>query len=197
MFSEIPRLPAFLLLNWPPMSGSFTPGSGPVAASRAARPPIGGHGGEAGVGVVLPLHLVAFGAHRGEEARAAGGGQEPGEIEDFHALQRERLAVQRGFHRAAVALRLRRHRRASGLLGQDRLRCPRPAAGRGGRPASLSSWSAICWWDSRTNGRVPDDRRRRTICAGSSARRAHFRAACGSAPTAARPPAPPATACPA
>ena len=41
MFSEMPRLPAFLLLNCPPMSGSFTPGSGPVAASRAARPPTG------------------------------------------------------------------------------------------------------------------------------------------------------------
>ena len=34
-------MPAFLLLNWPPMSGSRTPGSGPVAASRAARPPTG------------------------------------------------------------------------------------------------------------------------------------------------------------
>ena len=41
MFNEMPRLPAFLLLNCPPMSGSFTPGSGPVAASRAARPPTG------------------------------------------------------------------------------------------------------------------------------------------------------------
>ena len=41
MFSEMPRLPAFLLLNWPPMSLSRTPGSGPVAASRAARPPTG------------------------------------------------------------------------------------------------------------------------------------------------------------
>ena len=39
--SEIPRLPGFLLLNCPPMSGSVTPGSGPVAASRAARPPTG------------------------------------------------------------------------------------------------------------------------------------------------------------
>src|SRR5438094_395566 len=39
-FSEIPRLPGFLLLNWPPMSGSVTPGSGPVAFSRAAREPV-------------------------------------------------------------------------------------------------------------------------------------------------------------
>src|SRR5438067_1582387 len=37
----MPRFPAFLLLNWPPMSESRTPGSGPVAASRAARPPTG------------------------------------------------------------------------------------------------------------------------------------------------------------
>ncbi len=41
MFNEMPRLPAFLLLNWPPMSLSRTPGKGPVAASRAARPPTG------------------------------------------------------------------------------------------------------------------------------------------------------------
>jgi len=40
-FSEMPRLPGFLLLNCPPMSGSVTPGSGPVARSRAARPPTG------------------------------------------------------------------------------------------------------------------------------------------------------------
>src|SRR5207302_1565837 len=39
MLSEIPRLPEFLLRKLPPMSGSLTPGSGPVAASRAARPP--------------------------------------------------------------------------------------------------------------------------------------------------------------
>src|SRR5712692_5604642 len=39
--SEIPRLPGFLLLNCPPMSGSVTPGSGAVALSRAARPPTG------------------------------------------------------------------------------------------------------------------------------------------------------------
>src|SRR5216110_656613 len=37
----MPRFPAFLLLNWPPMSESRTPGSGQVAASRAARPPTG------------------------------------------------------------------------------------------------------------------------------------------------------------
>src|SRR6266850_1070716 len=40
-FSETPRLPGFLLLNCPPMSGSVTPGSGPIARSRAARPPTG------------------------------------------------------------------------------------------------------------------------------------------------------------
>src|SRR5262245_56573508 len=39
--SEMPRLPGFLLLNWPPMSGSVTPLSGPVAFMRASRPPIG------------------------------------------------------------------------------------------------------------------------------------------------------------
>src|SRR6185295_19392496 len=39
--SEMPRLPGFLLLNWPPMSGSVTPLSGAVACRRASRPPIG------------------------------------------------------------------------------------------------------------------------------------------------------------
>src|SRR5262252_5576532 len=39
--SEMPRLPGFLLLNWPPMSGSVTPLSGAVALMRASRPPIG------------------------------------------------------------------------------------------------------------------------------------------------------------
>src|SRR6185437_13654746 len=39
--SEMPRLPGFLLLNWPPMSGSVTPLSGAVAFMRASRPPIG------------------------------------------------------------------------------------------------------------------------------------------------------------
>ena len=41
MFNDMPRLPAFLLLNCPPISGSLTPGKGQVAASRAARPPTG------------------------------------------------------------------------------------------------------------------------------------------------------------
>src|SRR5271156_7185284 len=41
IFKEIPRLPAFLLLNWPPISESPPPGNGPVPASRAARPPTG------------------------------------------------------------------------------------------------------------------------------------------------------------
>src|SRR5262249_41589656 len=39
--SEMPRLPGFLLLNCPPMSGSVTPRNGAVARSRASRPPIG------------------------------------------------------------------------------------------------------------------------------------------------------------
>ena len=37
----MPRLPAFLLLNCPPMSESVTPSKGAVATSRAARPPTG------------------------------------------------------------------------------------------------------------------------------------------------------------
>src|SRR5919106_1775887 len=39
--SEMPRLPGFLLLNCPPWLTSVTPGSGPVALSRASRPPTG------------------------------------------------------------------------------------------------------------------------------------------------------------
>ena len=41
MLSDRPRLPEFLLLNWPPMSGSVTPLSGPAAVRRASRPPTG------------------------------------------------------------------------------------------------------------------------------------------------------------
>src|SRR5213079_378797 len=69
MFSEMPRLPEFLLRKLPPMSGSLTPGSGPVATSRAARPPTG-----------------AIPASRGEKPR---------EIEDPDALEREWLVVRR------------------------------------------------------------------------------------------------------
>src|ERR1700722_16979688 len=41
MLSEMPRLPEFLLLYWPPISESETPGSGAVADLRASRPPTG------------------------------------------------------------------------------------------------------------------------------------------------------------
>ena len=56
--SERPSLPGFLLLNWPPMSGSVTPGSGPVAASRAARPPIGAMAAIRVSGLVLNSTLI-------------------------------------------------------------------------------------------------------------------------------------------
>src|SRR5580704_7417094 len=39
--SDSPRLPGFLLLNWPPMDGSLAAGSGAVARDRADRPPAG------------------------------------------------------------------------------------------------------------------------------------------------------------
>src|ERR1700749_3072023 len=39
--SDRPRLPGFLLLNWPPTDGSFSAGSGPSAGGRAERPPSG------------------------------------------------------------------------------------------------------------------------------------------------------------
>src|SRR5580692_5502606 len=41
MLSEMPRLPEFLLLYWPPISESLTPGRGAVADLRASRPPTG------------------------------------------------------------------------------------------------------------------------------------------------------------
>ena len=41
MLSEMPRLPEFLLLYWPSISESVTPGSGAVADLRASRPPTG------------------------------------------------------------------------------------------------------------------------------------------------------------
>src|SRR6185437_78393 len=40
-FSDRPRLPGFLLLNWPPTDGSFRAGSGAEARARASRPPSG------------------------------------------------------------------------------------------------------------------------------------------------------------
>src|SRR5579872_5635269 len=57
------------------------------------------------VGIVLPFDLVALRAHRREKARAARGGEKPGEIENLDALERERLVVQR---RAARVLDLAR-----------------------------------------------------------------------------------------
>ena len=53
------------------------------------------HRRQARVGIVLPLHLVAFRAHRGQEPGPTRRGQEPREIQDLHALQRERLVMQR------------------------------------------------------------------------------------------------------
>ena len=94
MFSEMPRLPAFLLLNWPPISGSRTPGSGPVAASRAARPPTGAIAASRVSGLSFHSTLKHLRAHCREKPRAPGRGEEPCEIEDFYALQRERLVVQ-------------------------------------------------------------------------------------------------------
>src|ERR1700683_4737106 len=41
MLTEMPRLPEFLLLYWPPISESLTPGRGAVADLRASRPPTG------------------------------------------------------------------------------------------------------------------------------------------------------------
>src|ERR1700677_2794180 len=41
MLSEMPRLPEFLLLYWPPISESVTPASGALADLRASRPPTG------------------------------------------------------------------------------------------------------------------------------------------------------------
>ena len=101
------------------------------------------HRGEPRVGIVLPLDLEAFGAHRGEEARAAGGRQEPGEIEDLHTLQRKRLVVQRRDHRAVhrlaaapgtlgAARRFAQHR--FGVLAQQRRAPADLPAGLGGQP---------------------------------------------------------------
>src|SRR5205823_11050894 len=98
--------------------------SGAAADRRPSRQPR--------VGIVLPLDLVAFGAHRREEPGAAGRGKKPGKIEDLDALQRERLVVQRREARvldlaracghAWTASRFAEHR--LGVLAQER----RPAA---------------------------------------------------------------------
>jgi hypothetical protein len=44
------------------------------------------HCGEARVRIFFPFDLDAFGAQRRREARAAGGGQKPGKVEDAHIL---------------------------------------------------------------------------------------------------------------
>ena len=154
------------------------------------------HRGQARVGIVLPFDLDALGAQRGEEARAAGGRQEPGEVEDAHALQRERLVVRR--------------RNASG----SRRRAAAPARSDGAPPrastASVSSPSSgarrpTCQLVLRAEpfaGRIAEAAAMlRMVDFGeaaarrANARRAHSHAACAAAPRAGRHPAPPATAC--
>src|SRR5881397_1837600 len=53
------------------------------------------HRGHARVRMALQLYLDALGAERGEESRAARGGQEPREIENADSVQREWLAARR------------------------------------------------------------------------------------------------------
>ena len=79
------------------------------------------HRRQAGIGVVFPLHLVAFRPHRREAARAASGRQEPGEIENFYPLQRKRLAVQRRNNGVVIPAWLGWHAGLAGGLLQHRL----------------------------------------------------------------------------
>ena len=70
------------------------------------------HRGEPRVRIVLPLDLVTFRPHRREKPRPARRRQEPREIQDLHALQRKRLAVQRRLVTCrSYGFRLRRHER--------------------------------------------------------------------------------------
>ena len=134
----MPRLPAFLLLNCPPMSGSLHAGQRTGRRVARARAADRRHRGQPRVGIVLPFDLEAFGAHRREKPGAAGRREEPREIEDPHALQRERLVVQRRQPRVRDAARLGRHARAPRRFAQHRRRYPRPAVARAARPASSS-----------------------------------------------------------
>ena len=198
MFSEMPRLPAFLLLNWPPMSGSLHAGQRPgrrIARGAAADRR---HRRQPRVGIVLPLDLEALRAHRREKPRAAGRGEKPGEVEDL-----DRPA-------AGTACR------AAPTAAGSRRRAARPARS-GARAASPSTAVGVLAEQRRAAADLParlvaepfagrvaeaaaelrDARPRRRSCASASARRARSRAACAAAPRAGRHPAPRATACPA
>ena len=138
----MPRLPAFLLLNWPPISESRTPGSGPFAISRAARPPTGAIAASRVSGLSFHSTLKLSAPIAARKAGAAGGGEEPGEIEDLHPLQRKRLVVQRRQPRIGDFARLGRDtgppcRRAEhrlGILAQVRRAAADLPARLGGEP---------------------------------------------------------------
>ena len=143
------------------------------------------------VGIVLPLHLETFRAHRGEEPRAARpmpgtrrnrGFSHPATGTACHASPTKRVRM---------TARLRRHAGTPRGASRAPFRYPRPATAHAGRPANSSRCSATCWWDSGSCGHVPDAARRQSSCAAANVRRAHSRAACASAPTAGRHPAPP------
>src|SRR5205814_4018270 len=109
------------------------------------------HSRQPRVGIVLPLDLVAFGAHRGEEPGAACRGKKPGKIQDLDSLQRERLVVQR---RKAGVLDLTRacgHARAARRFTEHRLGVLaqewRPAAD---LPARLVAEPFAGWVGERT-----------------------------------------------
>ena len=136
--SAMPRLPGFLLLNCPPMSGSVTPQRrrGPFAGGPPAD---GSHGRHAGVRWLFSSTLM-LSAPKALRNRAAGGSQKPGEVQDADAMQGERFAVGREFFgdrpmRRGITRRLVARRRCShglGILVQQR----RPPADRpGGRRA--------------------------------------------------------------
>ena len=117
-------------------------------ARRASRPPTGRHRAEAGVGIGVPLDLDALGAERGEEAGAAGRGEEPGEVEDAHAVERHRLCrAADGDGSARRRSRRRRSRPASrarsSAAGPSSVSSPRSGARRPTTPRARRR--PTCW----------------------------------------------------
>ena len=194
MFSEIPRLPAFLLLNWPPMSGSLTPFNGPVARRRAARPP---------TGAIAASRVSGFSFHSTFRLSAP-----------IAASSRVPPADARNHEKS----RMRTPCNGNGLPCGDIVggTSDRGRAGIGGaapsaRTASVSSPSSgarrpVCQLVSvlshlltayrKRTAPAPDAPRPRSCPGAASAHPARSHAACAAASTAARPPAPAATARP-
>ena len=141
IFKEMPRLPAFLLLNWPPISESRMPvvilrhiARGAAADRRHRRQPR--------VGIVLPFDLEAFPPIAARKRVPPAEARNQAKSRILHPLQRKRLVVQRRQPRIGDFARLGRDtgppcRRAEhrlGILAQVRRAAADLPARLGGEP---------------------------------------------------------------